>query len=1433
MFYSALVLLVLLGTVSFVYNYKINRENDKIDVTNYCRTLTDSLSTALKQLSAGEKQYLASGDPTALNLINDAIKKVNIWSKNIAVPKLSYLNSILYDQQFLSELSERTITTQKNIELKKSNLFSLTPVDYNYAVTEIMDSRINTHLDAIRALNQNTYSGAEETKRDYRNYLQFWTISIALFLLTFIFTTAYYVKKYRLHTIARETVLQYNSSLIKNINDPIITTDANYFISNWNSYAEDLFGYTEAEARGKHMGKFLKVEYPHTAIPEMMEFFVTEKDWRGEAIYHHKDGTALEVEVSSSIIKTASNKHDGTIAVIRNVTDRNLLHKKLEKFSDELQQQVTKKTGELTVVFERVADAFLALDNDWNYTYINKKAAQLHGILPSRMMGTKITDEDPGITTRPFFKCLEKAKATQKQQRIELYYDKTHSWYEALIYPDAEGLSVYFRNITERISTQHNLQRIHDRLQYYIQSTPLAVLEIDSMEKIILWNKRAEQMFGWTAEEAIGKTLPELNIVNNVNLPAVAGNNSASKVLVEQEIIKNSNITKDGKSISCQWYNSIQIDDQGKVLGTMSLAEDITNRENMESNLHEAEAKFRNLVEQSMVGVYIIQDEKLVYVNPTFAKIFGYDPSDFLDFDHIMIVYPTDRDKVASNIRSRIRKDVNSINYQFKGITKQGEAIMVEVFGSFTVYNGKPSIIGSIIDITQRIEFINQLEKNRLAEKLLNERFLLAAKATNDAVWDWDITNNELWGNQVFCSFMGVTDPESFKTEQFMDMVHPDDRDPLIKNLQFALKNKITLVEEEFRFKMHGKNHVIIHDKAYIIYDEHGRGVRMLGAFHDITEKRKNEQRIMIEKELSDSIINSLPGIFYLFNKKGKLKRWNRNFEEVTLYSKQELETLNMQNLFEANMLLEIKPKITSIFTGGEGDIVTQIKNKNGDCIDYQLNGRFINYEGEDCLLGVGIDISERTKMQNQLIESEEKYRTLIEQASDGIFITDTTGAFISVNTSITLLTGYTKAEILKLGVKELLLKANLKDAPKIENLRHGESVITERVLAKKNGERSPVEVSYKLLADGRLQGIVRDITSRKAAEEALRISEIKYRILFDKNPLPMFILSTSTQKFLDVNAAALNFYGFTKEEFVQKNLFDLMSNDENPIVLKNFGALIRNIQKGGVYNHFTKDGTKVHVNTIIHDIMYDGQVAKLIVAADETEKIEAADNLKASHESLRQLATHLENIREAERTHMAREIHDELGQQLTGLKMDISWLSRRINVEDDIISQKVKDIIQLIDKTVVTVRRLATELRPSILDDLGLVSAMEWQSEEFEKRSEIKSVFTTNDPSVVVKSETATNIFRIFQESLTNVLRHANATEVKSRLTANENELELEIVDNGQGFNMTGIEGKKTLGLLGMKERVHIMGGTCNIFSKPGHGTVVKILVPITDESV
>ena len=264
------------------------------------------------------------------------------------------------------------------------------------------------------------------------------------------------------------------------------------------------------------------------------------------------------------------------------------------------------------------------------------------------------------------------------------------------------------------------------------------------------------------------------------------------------------------------------------------------------------------------------------------------------------------------------------------------------------------------------------------------------------------------------------------------------------------------------------------------------------------------------------------------------------------------------------------------------------------------------------------------------------------------------------------------------------------------------------------------------------------------------------------------------------------------------------------------------------VFEHVKKDGRKIKVNILTHDIIFEGKPAILSLANDITAKFEAEENLQKSNEALRDLASHIETIRENERSHMAREIHDELGQQLTGLKMDISWLNRKVNSQDEAVKEKMKDAIALIDKTVITVRRIATELRPSILDDLGLIAAMEWQSEEFEKRSEIKSIFSSNVNQLTINTDVATAVFRIFQESLTNVLRHSQATEVISFFRLENSIITLFIEDNGIGFEENDIKNKKTLGLLGMKERIQLIRGKYEINGNSGKGTSVIITVPL-----
>lgn len=161
-------------------------------------------------------------------------------------------------------------------------------------------------------------------------------------------------------------------------------------------------------------------------------------------------------------------------------------------------------------------------------------------------------------------------------------------------------------------------------------------------------------------------------------------------------------------------------------------------------------------------------------------------------------------------------------------------------------------------------------------------------------------------------------------------------------------------------------------------------------------------------------------------------------------------------------------------------------------------------------------------------------------------------------------------------------------------------------------------------------------------------------------------------------------------------------------------------------------------------------------------------------------------------------------------------------------VQVKVQETIGLIDATVKTVRRIATELRPSILDDLGLVAAMEWQTEEFERRSDIKGIFICNVPTIQIDSATATGLFRIYQESLTNVMRHSQATQMEANLHLDKQFIKLSIHDNGKGFVIDAITNKKTLGIMGMRERATLLGGSYEITSMPQKGTQVIIIVPL-----
>ena len=232
--------------------------------------------------------------------------------------------------------------------------------------------------------------------------------------------------------------------------------------------------------------------------------------------------------------------------------------------------------------------------------------------------------------------------------------------------------------------------------------------------------------------------------------------------------------------------------------------------------------------------------------------------------------------------------------------------------------------------------------------------------------------------------------------------------------------------------------------------------------------------------------------------------------------------------------------------------------------------------------------------------------------------------------------------------------------------------------------------------------------------------------------------------------------------------------------------------------------------------------------ARERADRKQAVEQLRQSHEQLRALSVYLQHVREEERINISRAVHDELGQALTGLKIDLSWLANRLSKDQAPLIEKTKKMSFYIDETIQTVRRISTELRPGILDQLGLVAALEWQANEFQTRSGIQCAVKSSLDGAILDEDLNTAFFRIFQETLTNVLRHAGATRVNVHLREDGENLILEVKDNGRGITPAEIANTKSIGLLGMRERAALLGGKVSLTGARRKGTTVTVSIPL-----
>jgi two-component system sensor histidine kinase UhpB len=365
--------------------------------------------------------------------------------------------------------------------------------------------------------------------------------------------------------------------------------------------------------------------------------------------------------------------------------------------------------------------------------------------------------------------------------------------------------------------------------------------------------------------------------------------------------------------------------------------------------------------------------------------------------------------------------------------------------------------------------------------------------------------------------------------------------------------------------------------------------------------------------------------------------------------------------------------------------------------------------------------------------------------------------------------------------------------------------------------------------SDGTLRGgvaVVHDITKSKWAETALRESEGRFRSIVDATGSALIILSPD-HRILEFNPEAERIYGEKRTDVVGRDYFELFLPREYwSVVDADIDKTLkgRSVPDIEVPVRSEDGGNRVLLMRLGRLTGVDGRLIGIVATGhDITERREAEEAQR-----VRQLAAHLQSAREGERKHAAREIHDELGQVLTGLKFEFSHLARRlVDVEPD-LREKTVLLERLIDSTIGSVRRIAAELRPHILDQLGLLEAVRWQAREFEKRTGIACSLDLTDDEIDWGQDRATAVFRILQESLTNVARHSGAAHVEVSIDRNDSQIVLEVRDDGRGIRDEELADAQSFGLMGMRERARMFGGVLTVKGVIDGGTTVRVRLPV-----
>ena len=1083
-------------------------------------------------------------------------------------------------------------------------------------------------------------------------------------------------------------------------------------------------------------------------------------------------------------------------------------------------------------------------DTENRFIYINDAGCKALGYEREELIGKTILEVNPEASPEGLehvWECLRREgffsteSTHRRKDGSEFRVDLVVTYVQ---FGGREFSCGFARDISERKRAEEALRQSEARLKEALLAAKMGVWMWTIASDTLTWDENLDRIVGRD---------PKLLVPSGQKAPKIFGPESWIRLneAAENALISGTPFELDLELVrpdgSTKWLiarGEPLRDMSGRITQLRGTVQDITERKQAEGALRESEERYRRLFEVESDAIVVVEVDtiRILDANAAALDLYGYSREEFL------CLTAEEVSAEPEQTRAAIAREWKRFEFRWHR-KKDGTDFPVEITANNFINQGRMVHVEAIRDITER---------QRVEENLRLTQF--SVEHASDAITWADSHGRIVYANEAACRSLGRSRGE------LLTLTIPDINQNYTKETWGAhweeLKTRGSMTFESQNVSKVG---MVFPVEVTANYMEFGGKEYCFAFVRDITKRKWAEEQL---RKLSRAVEQS-PATVVITDVQGNIEYVNPKFTQLTGYSFEEALGKNPRILKSGNAPAATYRELwQTVLAGGEWRGEFANKKKNGEV--YWESASIVPIRGSGGaithFLAVKEDITERKRGEMALREAETMLRFFVQHAPAPIAMLDREMRYLVV--SRRWLTDF------RLGDREIRGLSHYEVFPEISERWkeiHGRCMAgavencAEDRFARLDGSVDWVrwEIRPWRRIDNSIGGIIiftELITERKRVAEALRESEARYRAFIEhsregvwrmelEQPIPINLPPEEILEKLmqyghlaECNLAHARNLGFsTTKEIVGKRLRDLIPFADEERV-ESFRAEARSgwRNRGIEFRSHDKSGNLRHYIRTEIPIIENGMLVRAWgITRDVTELKQAEEERERSLEHLRALAGQLQNSREEERKRVAREIHDQLGQALTAIKIDFSSLLCELPVGANQPTRRTASILKLVDESIQTVRRISTELRPGILDDLGLVAALEWAGEDFQARTGTTCRLDLPQGNIAVSPEQATAIFRIFQETLTNVARHADAAGVEVRLSKEDSDLTLEVHDNGKGIPEDRLSNGESLGILGMRERALLLGGEVTISGTGGNGTTVRVRIPVASSEL